>query len=63
MEPLSTAAIIGLVLQYGLKYGPEVMILVRKILASKDFPTEAQWKELDDILLKTGESYFTKVVL
>jgi hypothetical protein len=44
-----------------LKYGPEVYTVARKLLAKKDLPTEADWKELDDILLKTGESYFTKV--
>ena len=41
-----------------LKYGPEVYTVARKLLAKKDLPTEADWKELDDILMKTGESYF-----
>jgi len=43
------------------KYGPDAYLKARAILAKKDLPTEAEWKELDDILLKTGESYFTKV--
>ena len=41
-----------------LKYGPAVYEVARKLLAKKDLPTEAEWKELDDILLKSGESYF-----
>lgn len=41
-----------------LKYGPAVYEAARKLLAKKDLPTEADWKELDDILLKTGASYF-----
>ena len=41
-----------------LKYGPEVYKQARLLLAQTGNPTEAQWKELDDILLKTGESYF-----
>ena len=41
-----------------LKYGPEVYKQARLLLAKKDAPTDAEWKELDDILLKTGESYF-----
>lgn len=52
--------IVQLILEYGLRYGPDVMIAVRKILAKKDMPTEAEWAELDLILQKTGESYFTK---
>ncbi len=56
MEP----ATIVLILQYGLKYGPEVITTVRKLL-TKNEPTEADWAELDTILKKTGESYFTKV--
>ena len=41
-----------------LRYGPAVYEVARKLLAKKDLPTEAEWKELDDILLKSGESYF-----
>lgn len=43
-----------------LRYGPAVYEQARKLLAMKELPTEAQWKELDDILVKTGESYFSK---
>jgi len=45
-----------------LRYGPAVYEAARKLLAKKDLPTEADWKELDDILLKTGESYFVPKV-
>ncbi len=45
-----------------LKYGPAVYEQARKLLAKKDLPTDAEWKELDDILLKTGESYFAPKV-
>lgn len=45
-----------------LKYGPEVYTVARKLLAKKDLPTDADWKELDDILMKTGESYFAPKV-
>lgn len=41
-----------------LKYGPEVYKQARLLLAQTTAPTEAQWAELDAILLKTGESYF-----
>lgn len=41
-----------------LKYGPEVYKQARLLLAKKDLPTEAEWAELDAILLKTGASYF-----
>ena len=41
-----------------LKFGPAVYEQARKLLAKKDLPTEAEWAELDAILLKTGESYF-----
>lgn len=41
------------------KYGPDAYLKARQILAKKD-PTEADWAELDVILQKTGESYFTK---
>jgi len=54
-------AVIALILEYGLKYGPEAYIAVRKILSKKE-PTEADWQELDAILLKTGESYFAPKV-
>lgn len=52
-------ATVVLILQYGLKYGPEVISVVRKLLASKA-PTDADWAELETILAKTGESYFAK---
>lgn len=42
------------------KYGPDAYLKARAILAKKE-PTESDWAELDAILLKTGESYFTKV--
>ena len=45
-----------------LRYGPAVYEVARKLLAKKDLPTEAEWKELDDILLKSGESYFAPKV-
>ena len=41
-----------------LRYGPAVYEQARKLLVKKDLPTEAEWKVLDDILLKTGDSYF-----
>ena len=41
-----------------LKYGPQVYEAARKLLAKKDLPTDAEWAELDRILLKTGDSYF-----
>ncbi len=44
-----------------LKYGPAVYAEARKLLAKTTLPTEAEWKELDAILLKTGESYFAEV--
>lgn len=50
-----------LILEYGLKYGPAAYMAARKILSKKE-PTEADWKELDDILMKTGESYFAPKV-
>ena len=43
------------------KYGPDAYLKARQILATKE-PTEAQWAELDAILLKTGESYFAPKV-
>lgn len=51
------AIILGLLV----RYGPEAYEWGRKLLAQKTAPTDAQWKELDDILLKTGDSYFQKV--
>lgn len=50
-----------LILEYGLKYGPAAYMAARKILAKKE-PTEADWKELDDILMKKGEDYFAPKV-
>lgn len=44
-----------------LKYGPSVYEQARKLLAKKDLPTEAEWAELDKVLNKTGESYFSGV--
>lgn len=41
------------------RYGPDAYLKARQILATKE-PTEAQWAELDAILMKTGESYFKK---
>lgn len=49
---------VEIVLALLIKYGPDAYAVGRKLLAMKELPTEAQWKELDDILLKTGESYF-----
>ena len=58
---MSPAAIV-LILEYGLKYGPAAYMAARKILSKKE-PTEADWQELDTILLKKGEDYFaTKVI-
>lgn len=54
-------SVIALVLEYGLRYGPEAIVAVRKILASKE-PTDADWNELTAILAKTGESYFAPKV-
>ena len=39
------------------KYGPDAYLKARQILATKE-PTEAQWAELDAILLKRGDDYF-----
>lgn len=44
-----------------LRYGPEVAKFFRDAFAKKTPPTAAEWAELDAILQKTGESYFTKV--
>lgn len=52
--------VVQLILEYGLRYGPDMMIAVRKILAKKELPTEADWEEIDAILRKTGESYFER---
>ena len=49
---------VALILEYGLKYGPDAIIAVRRLLAKETPPTEAEWAELDAILQKTGESYF-----
>lgn len=51
-------ATISLILQYGLRYGPEVIETVRKLLSGKA-PTEADWAELRRILDKSGASYFS----
>ncbi len=53
--------IIALILEYGLKYGPEAIIAVRRILATEK-PTEADWAALDAILQKKGEDYFAPKV-
>ena len=50
-----------LILEYGLKYGPAAYMAARKILSKKE-PTEADWKEPDDILMKKGEDYFAPKV-
>jgi hypothetical protein len=53
-------ATIALILQYGLKYGPEAIKVVRRLFSKKE-PTDADWDELDGILSKTGASYFGPV--
>lgn len=53
---------VEIVLALLIKYGPDAYAVGRKLLAKKDLPTEAEWKELDDILLKSGESYFAPKV-
>ena len=55
---MGATEIIALVLQYGLKYGPEAAAIARKLLTKKDLPTDAEWAELDAILLKTKDDYF-----
>lgn len=55
MDPATVAMLLTLLT----KYGPEVYKAARKLLSSSA-PTEADWAELDRILDKTGESYFTK---
>ena len=45
-----------------LKYGPDVAKFFRDAFAKKTLPTDAEWAELDAILLKTGESYFAPKV-
>jgi hypothetical protein len=45
-----------------LKYGPEIYKQARILLAKKDLPTEAEWAELDAILMKSGEDYFAPKV-
>lgn len=49
---------VALILEYGLKYGPDAIIAVRKLLSKQTPPTDAEWAELDAILQKTGASYF-----
>ncbi len=49
---------VEIVLSLLIKYGPDAYAVARKLLAKKDLPTEAEWAELDAILLKTGDSYF-----
>jgi len=49
-----------LIIQLLIKYGPEVAKWGQKLLGKKDAPTEADWAEIEKILEKTGESYFTK---
>ena len=51
-------SIVALVLEYGLRYGPDAIIKVRQLLEKKDLPTDAEWNELLVILQKTGASYF-----
>lgn len=53
---------VEMVLMILLKYGPEAYAKARQLLAKKGLPTEAEWAELDVILAKTGEEYFTPVV-
>ena len=54
-------SLIALVLEYGLRYGPQAIIAVRRILATET-PTEADWAALDAILQKKGEDYFAPKV-
>jgi len=44
------------------KYGPDAYLKARAILSKKE-PTEADWAELDAILLKKGEDYFAPKVI
>jgi hypothetical protein len=55
MDPATISMLLGLLL----KYGPDVYKSARKLISGTP-PTEADWAELDTILAKTGESYFTK---
>ena len=55
MDPIS---LVGTVLTILLKYGPDAYVKARQLLAKKDLPTEAEWAELDAILMKSGEDYF-----
>lgn len=50
-------ATIALVLQYGLRYGPEAVAIVRRLLSGAA-PAESDWAALEGILKKTGASYF-----
>ena len=49
-----------IVLQYGLKYGPEVAALVQKMLAKTEPPTQAEYDALFGMMAKSGQSYFEK---
>lgn len=49
-------ATVALIVQVLVKYGPEVYVQVRKMLAGS--VTDADWKALDAILERTGQSYF-----
>lgn len=50
-------ATITLILQYGLKYGPEAVAIVRRLLSGAA-PAESDWAALENILKRTGASYF-----
>jgi hypothetical protein len=55
MDPATVAMLLTLLS----KYGPDVYKAARKLISGAP-PTPADWAELDAILDKTGESYFTK---
>jgi hypothetical protein len=53
-----TAATLAIILEYGLRYGPEAIALVRRMLARPEAVTDADFDALLAILQRTGRSYF-----
>jgi hypothetical protein len=49
-------ATVSLVITALVKYGPEVYVQIRKMLAGP--VSDADWQALDAILERTGQSYF-----
>jgi hypothetical protein len=52
-------ATVSMLLTLLARYGPSVYLAARKLLTTPS-PKPEDWAELDTILAKTGESYFTK---